>query len=85
MSKFSYKNSVCNVALGNFNIAYIVNGFPGDPINLLQFDNDFQCDTIIKQWIKVGFLLMSLNSQNYPRVKWDAGVRGTPKKAAERI
>ena len=63
-----YKGSACNVTLGNYDLAHIVNGFPGDPIALRSFDRLFVRDTIVSWWVKVGFMVMSRNALNDPKV-----------------
>ncbi len=51
--------SVCNIALGNFDLGHIVNGFKGDPIEKRPFDYTFTTTNIRKWWEKVGFLPMT--------------------------
>ncbi len=81
----SFNNSVCNVTLGNFDLSHIVNGFLGDPIEKHPFENCFTCDNIIKWWCVAGFMPMTLNSRNNPKVKWEAGVGRAPKEARKKM
>ena len=50
-------NSFCNVSIGNRDLANIVNGYPGDAIELRPFDYCFQKDMIIDTWKAVGLFL----------------------------
>ena len=43
-----YKNSIMNVGLGNLDLGLMVNGYPGDPIDLRPYDNTFTRLNILK-------------------------------------
>lgn len=79
------KRSICNVNITNHDLAHIVNGFPNDPIELRPFDNCFTKENIIKTWIAVGFLPMTGNAANDPKVAYELGPGGAPEKAKVRI
>ena len=80
-----YKGSVCNISLGNLDLANIVNGFPGNPIHLRSFDKVFTKSNIITRWKKVGFLPMSRRALDDPKVRWERGEGGAPEEASDRI
>ena len=79
------KRSICNVNITNRDLAHIVNGFPNDSIELRPFDNCFTKENIIKTWIAVGFLPMTGNAANDPKVAYELGPGGAPEKAQVRI
>ena len=79
------KGSICNVNITNFDLSHIVNGFPNDPIELRPFDNCFTKDKIIQNWIAVGFLPMTGNAANDPKVAYELGPGGAPDDAQARI
>ena len=64
----THGKSVCNVTIGNPDLPRIVNGFPGDPIQKRPFDFVFTKENIWGWWKKVGFMPMSRNSLNHPKV-----------------
>ena len=66
-------NSVCNVSIGNEDLAAILNGFPGDAIEFRPFDRYFCRVRILSYWIAVGFLLMTRNVVNDPKVRYELG------------
>ncbi len=53
-----------------------MNGWPGDPVELRQFDCHFTPERIIKTWIAVGFLPMMGNTVNDPKVRHELGDGG---------
>lgn len=77
--------SVCSVRLGNTDLGKIVNGFPGDPIELRPFDFIFQKQTILNTWRAVGFIPMTANAVNDPKVWYELGDGGAPQAAQERL
>jgi hypothetical protein len=79
------KGSICNVNITNFDLSHIVNGFPNDPIELRPFDNCFTKEKIIQNWIAVGFLPMTGNAANDPKVAYELGPGGAPDDAQARI
>ncbi len=62
------RKSICNVSLSAHDLAHVVNGYPGDPVELCPFDFCFTKEKIIKTWINVGFLLMTGNAALDPKV-----------------
>ena len=79
------RRSVCNVSFSNLNLANLVNGWPEDPIELRPFDFHFTAEGIIKSWISVGFLPMTGNAVNDPKVRHELGDGGAPPEAAIRM
>lgn len=79
------KSSVCTVRLGNLDLGNIVNGFPGDPIELRPFDYSFQKETIIRTWKAVGFVPMTANAVNDPKVRHELGDGGAPDVVQKRL
>ena len=82
---FNVGRSVCNVTIGNKDLGAIVNGFPGDPIEKRPFDFCFCYEKIIAKWIAVGFLPMTGNAVNDPKVRYELGEGGAPEEATRRI
>ena len=80
-----YKGSVCNVTQGNNDLPRIVNGYQNNPIKLRSFDKTFTKSNIISWWKNVGFLPMSRNALNDPKVRWELGEGGAPEEATERL
>lgn len=76
--------SNCNVSFFNLDLANLVNGWPGDPVELRPFDCHFTPERIIKTWIAVGFLPMMMmgNVANDPKVRHKLGDGGAPLEAA---
>ena len=81
----THGKSVCNVTIGNPDLPRIVNGFPGDPIQKRPFDFVFTKENIWGWWKKVGFMPMSRNSLNHPKVRWELGEGGAPEEATVRL
>ena len=81
----SVGNSVCNVNITNKDLAAIVNGYPEDPIELRPFDLYLTREKIIKYWITCGFLPMTRNALNNPKVRYELGEGGAPQEAGERM
>ena len=79
------RKSVCNVTLGNEDLANIINGFPGDPIDLRPFDKVFTQDNIKSWWKNVGFLPMTRNAVNDPKTRWELGEGGAPEEGTARL
>ncbi len=67
------KGSVCDVKIDNCNLSEIVNGFPGDQIELCLFDNIFQSKNIWKWWCKVGFIPMNRKALYNDKVRQQLG------------
>ena len=82
---FSVGRSVCAVNLGNRDLGHITNGFSGDDIEDRPFGYCFQMAKLVNQWIKVGFLPMTLNAVNDPKVRFELGKGGAPAKVTERL
>ncbi len=59
--EFELKGSVCNVKFDYTDLSAIINGYPGNQIELRQFDNTFTQQKIWKWWYKVGFISMNRN------------------------
>ncbi len=70
---FEVKGSHCNVKLDNNDLSAIVNGYPGDPIELRPFNKIFTRQNILKWWCKVGFIPMSRNALNDNKVRQQLG------------
>ena len=79
------KRSICNVSLSASDLSNVVNGFPGDPLELRPFDFCFTKDKIIKTWINVGFLPMTGNAALDPKVRYELGVGGAPAEARNQM
>ena len=79
------ERSICNVSFSNFDLGNMVNCWPDDPVELRPFDCHFTPDRIIKTWIAVGFLPMTGNAVNDPKVRHELGDGGAPKEAAIRM
>jgi len=79
------RKSVCNVTLGNKDLANIINGFPGDPIDLRPFDKVFTQDNIKSWWKNVGFLPMTRNAVNNPKTQWELGEGSAPEEGTARL
>ena len=77
--------SKCNVTIGNGDLAEIVNGFPGDPIEKRPFDFNFMIQKVIRAWIYVGFMPMTRNAVNDPKVRHEIGEGGAPEDIAKRM
>ncbi len=71
--EFEVKGSVCNVKIDNCDLSAIVNGFPGDPIELRPFDKIFTRKNIWSWWCKVGFIPMNRNALNNDKVRQQLG------------
>ncbi len=77
--------SICNVSFSNLDLANLVNGWPDDPVELRPFDYHFTTQRIITTWIAVGFLPMTGNAVNDPKVRHVLGDGGAPPEAAIRM
>ena len=73
------------MTLSNYDLAPIVNGFPGDPIEMRSFDYCFQEESILKSWIAVGFLPMTRNAINDPKVRRELNDGDTADETNQRI
>jgi len=62
------RRNACNISIGNCDLANIVNGFPGDELVNKPFDYTFTRQNIINSWIAVGFLSMTANAVNDPKL-----------------
>jgi hypothetical protein len=62
------KRCLCNVSMGNRDLAKIDNGFPGNSLKSRSFDYTFTKKNIINSWITVGFLPMTANAVNNAKV-----------------
>jgi hypothetical protein len=69
---------ICNVIFSNFDLGHLVNGWPDDTVKLQPFDCHFTPERIIKTWIAVGFLPMTGNVVNDPKVRHELGDGGAP-------
>ena len=83
--KQKHTRTACNVSIGNRDLANIVNGYPGDPIARRPFDYTFTRRNIINSWIAVGFLPMTANAVNDPKVRFELGEGGAPEAEQKRI
>jgi len=83
--EFEVDGSVCSVGLGNRDLARIVNGSPNDPIELRPYDYIFTLENIIATWIKVGFMPMTANAVNDPKVMYELGEGGALEDASRRL
>jgi hypothetical protein len=79
------RQSICNVSFSNFDLGYLVNGWPEDPVELRPFDFHFTKERIIKTWKAVGFLPMTGNATKDPKVRYEMGDRGAPGDATNRL
>ena len=79
------QRSICNVNITNHDLSFIVNGYSNDPVELHPFDHCFTKENIIKTWIAVGFLPMTGNAANDPKVAYELGPDGAPVEAQERM
>ena len=76
--------SVCNVSFSNLDLGNLMNGLPGDPIEKQSFDCHFTAKRIINTLIAVGFLPMTGNAVNDPKVRHELGDVGPPEAAIYR-
>jgi hypothetical protein len=83
--KKKHSRSACNVSLGNRDLSNIVNGFPGDDVSKRPFDYTFTKANIINSWIAVGFLPMTANAVNDPKVRYELGEGGALEAEQKRI
>jgi len=81
----THKGSVCNVTLGNDDLAHMVNGYPGDSLDNRPFDKTFTKENIISWWKAVGYMPMTRNALHDPKVRWEWGEGGAPEEASERM
>lgn len=81
----SYNQSVMNVGLNTLNLSKMVNGYPGDPIELRPFDNNFRRSNILGWWRKVGFIPMTRNVLLDPKVRYELGKGGAPEEAGKHL
>lgn len=79
------QRSICNVNITHRDLSFIVNGYSNDPIELRPFDHCFTKENIIKTWIAVGFLPMTGNAVNDPKVAYELGADGAPIEAQDRM
>jgi hypothetical protein len=77
--------SACHVSLGNRDLGNIVNGVPDDDISKRPFDRTFTKTNIINSWIAVGFLPMTGNAVNDPKVRFELGEGGAPEAEQKRM
>ena len=80
-----HKMSVMNVCLSNLDLGNIVNGYPGDVIENKPFDNSFTRKIILSWWRKVGFLTMTRNTVNDPKVRYELREGGAPEEDGKRL
>ena len=80
-----YKTSVMKVGLGNLDLGHMVNGYPDDPIDLRPYDKTFTRSNILQWWRKAGFLPMTRNALNDPKVRHERGDGGAPEEAGKRL
>ena len=73
--------SICYFIFSNLDLANLVNGWPGDPVQLWPFDCHFMAEGIIETWIAVGFLPITGNAVNDPKVRHELGDGGAPPEA----
>ena len=74
-----------NVGLGNLDLGNMVNGYPDDPIDLRPYENTFTRPNILQWWRKAGFLPMTRNALNNPKVRFELGDGGAPEEAGKRL
>jgi len=79
------RKSVYNMTLGNEDLANIINGFPGDSIDLRPFDKVFTQANIKCWWENVRFLPMTRNAAQDPKTCWELGKGGAPEEGTERL
>ena len=72
------ETSITKVKLSNLDLGHVINGFPGDPVELRPFDYCFSQEKIIKTWIKVGFMPHTGNAALDPNVRHEIGDGGAP-------
>ena len=77
--------SVCSVVIAYRDITHIVNRFPGNPIHPRPFNNCFSRMNINITWIAVGFLPMTRNAVNDPKVRYELGEGGAPEEDLGRM
>ena len=77
--------SMCNINMGNRDLSATVNGFSGDLKHLRPLDFCFTNVNIKNMWIKVGFFPMAYNALINPKVRYEVGGGGAPKKVAHRL
>jgi hypothetical protein len=77
------EQSICNVSFSNMDLGNLVNGWPDDPVELQPFDCHFNTKQIIKTWIAVGFMPMTGNAANDPKVRYELGEGGAPPEASD--
>ena len=63
--------SICNVSFSNFDLAYLINGWQEDLVELRPFNFHFTKERIIKTWKAVGFLPMTGNATNDPKMRYE--------------
>jgi len=79
------KESITKVKLSNLDLGHVINGFPGDPVELRPFDFCFTQEKIIKTWIKVGFMPHTGNVVLDPKVRHELGEGGAPEEQLVRM
>ncbi len=77
------EQSICNVSLLNMDLGNLVNGWPDDPMELQPFNCHFNAERIIKTWIAVGFMPMTGNAANNPKVRYELKEGGAPREASD--
>ena len=77
--------SITKVKLSNLDLGNVINGFPGDPVELRPFDFCFTQEKIIKTWIKVGFMPHTGNAALDPKVRHELGEGGAPEEDRVRM
>jgi hypothetical protein len=75
------EKSLTKVKLSNLDLGNVINGFPGDPLELCPFDFCFMQENIIKKWIKVGVMPHTGNAALDPKVRHELGEGGAPVEA----
>jgi hypothetical protein len=66
-------------------LGHVINGYPGDPVELCPFDYCFTKEKIIKSWINVGFMPMTGNTALDPKVRHEFGEGGAPAESTNQI
>ena len=79
------ETSITKVKLSNLDLGHVINGFPGDPVELRPFDYCFTQEKIIKTWIKVGFMPHTGNAALDPKVRHEMGDGGAPEEQRVRM
>ena len=74
---------ICNISFSNMNIRNLVNGWLDKPEELQLFNRHFNAKRIIKTWIAVGFMPMTGNTANDPKVRYKLGEGGAPQEASD--